>query len=657
MKRWFWVMLVLCMAGLAWAQDGGEYISPDGLWKVNLPQGWLTEETPDYVLIKSPDDGILIYSAVFETDDLLQATMDTWAIVDPDFDRENYLARNVQYVEDAVLLQGFERALSIVYADGTGAGGAFIAAGASLYQGKSYTSVIITNIAELQRRFAQFQAVSSSFKATAMDADEVLTDVEPLAWNDAIADNVRAFVNEAMAGLDVQGASVAVVQDGQVVFAEGFGVTGEGGTPVDADTLMMIGSTTKSMSTLLMAQAVDAGAMAWDTPVTDVLPAFAVKDPAITEQLIVEHLVCACTGVPRRDFEMLFNTASVDDVFATLREFEFFTDFGETFQYSNQMVAAGGYAATAALAGTTDDLYGNYARLMQERVFAPLGMSRSFVDVNDVLNLDNVALPHASNLLGYQAMTLEEDGVWVRPVAPAGAVWSTANDMAKYALFQLARGVNADGVRVVSEENLRHTWQPQVTIDANTSYGLGWIVASYKGIEMITHGGNTFGFSSEFSFMPDKGLGIVVLTNQRASALNGLLNAFILEELFQVEKREARDVLTFVINSRAEALAKEAEAQTLSATLTDVASLAPYAGTYSNAALGEAVVTIADDGTASVDFGEFAMPLWQRTGEDGVSYVFYSDPLTGAVLTFGEADGTRTFKMGEGLLEYVFTQQ
>ena len=108
---------------------------------------------------------------------------------------------------------------------------------------------------------------------------------------------------------------------------------------------MLIGSTTKTMTTLLMAQMVDEGVMTWDTLVTEVLPSFAVADPAITEAITMENLVCACTGVPRRDLELVFNSdeLSAEEVVESLETFRFFTDFGEAFQYSNQMVATAGY--------------------------------------------------------------------------------------------------------------------------------------------------------------------------------------------------------------------------------------------------------------------------------------------------------------------------
>src|SRR5690606_7869169 len=105
-------------------------------------------------------------------------------------------------------------------------------------------------------------------------------------------------------------------------------------------------------------------------------------------------------------------------------------------------------------------------------------------------------------------------------IGPAGGAWSTVLDMAKYMIMQLNAGETPDGTRIVSEENLRHTWQPQVPISAVDDYGLGWIVSDYRGLEMLSHAGNMLGFTSEFTFLPERDLGVVVLTNQRISVLN-----------------------------------------------------------------------------------------------------------------------------------------
>lgn len=144
---------------------------------------------------------------------------------------------------------------------------------------------------------------------------------------------------------------VAVVQGGEVRLLRGFGIRALGSdAPVTPDTRLMIGSVGKTMTTLLMARLVEEGRLSWDQPVRSVLPGFAVADPELSETITVQNLVCACSGVPRRDMEFLFNAETLDAeaVIASLAGFEFFTGFGEAFQYSNQLVATGGWVAAAA---------------------------------------------------------------------------------------------------------------------------------------------------------------------------------------------------------------------------------------------------------------------------------------------------------------------
>ena len=117
-----------------------------------------------------------------------------------------------------------------------------------------------------------------------------------------------AFVEENLRRFGIPGATIAVVQGGEVVYLKGFGVKEAGRSdPITPDTQMMIGSTGKTMTTMLMAALVDEGLLDWEAPVVSVLPEFAVADNELTQKMAVRHLVCACTGVPRRDLEMAFN--------------------------------------------------------------------------------------------------------------------------------------------------------------------------------------------------------------------------------------------------------------------------------------------------------------------------------------------------------------
>src|SRR3712207_5963779 len=188
---------------------------------------------------------------------------------------------------------------------------------------------------------------------------------------------LEAYIPTLMEREQVPGAAVAVVQDGKVVYQHGFGVREQGKPdPVTPETLMMIGSTGKSMTTMMMASVVDDGKMTWDTPAVSILPSFALSDAQLTPQVTMRHLVCNCTGVERRDIEMYFPSAphTAEGMVEALRSFSFTGTLGESYQYSNQMVATGGYLAARAADGGTGDLLADYQTQMQRRGVDPVGL-------------------------------------------------------------------------------------------------------------------------------------------------------------------------------------------------------------------------------------------------------------------------------------------
>jgi CubicO group peptidase (beta-lactamase class C family) len=166
----------------------------------------------------------------------------------------------------------------------------------------------------------------------------------------------------------------------------------------------------------------------WDTPVVDLLPAFAVADPELTRRLSLRNAFCACTGLPQRDPEFLFTSATLTPelLITSVQDFPLTAPLGEQFQYSNQLFAIGGYAAAAAAQGQTD-LYDAYVRSMQRRLLDPLGMSRSSFGLDRVFASGNYAEPHGLDPAGaYHPVSLEDDQRYVTAVAPAGALWSNA---------------------------------------------------------------------------------------------------------------------------------------------------------------------------------------------------------------------------------------
>ena len=360
-----------------------------------------------------------------------------------------------------------------------------------------------------------------------------LTGVTPLPLTGERLATFEAYVAAKLAEAGVPGAAVAVVQNGEVVFQQGFGVREIGlPAPVTPDTLLRIGSVTKSFSSLLTATLVDAGRLSWDTPLVDLLPAFAVSDPALTPRLTARDAFCACTGLPRRDFEFIINAHELTPelLIEGMAELPLTAPYGEKYQYSNQMVAAGGFAAAVAAGGSPHDLGHAYAVTLRERVLNPIGMPQTTLALTDVLADDDYATPHAADVTGVlQPLSLLDDDAWLVPVAPSGALWSSASEMARYIQTELQKGVNPDGQRVVSTANLERTWQPSVALQAGPGtppdmaafaghYALGWVLGAYGGQRLVWHSGGTLGFTALVGFMPDADLGVVILTNGSGTA-------------------------------------------------------------------------------------------------------------------------------------------
>jgi hypothetical protein len=193
---------------------------------------------------------------------------------------------------------------------------------------------------------------------------------------------LNRFIEQGQKLTGVPGVALGLVQDNKLIFADGFGVKELGGTDKpDGDTLFMVASNTKALTTLLLAKLVDEHRMAWQTRVTTLLPSFRLGDAETTRSVQVKHLICACTGMPRQDFEWLFEFGKItpQSSLALLGTMQPTSKFGELFQYSNLMAAAAGYTGGHVLYPQTE-VGAAYDRAMQSYVFDPLGMKATTFD-------------------------------------------------------------------------------------------------------------------------------------------------------------------------------------------------------------------------------------------------------------------------------------
>lgn len=462
----------------------------------------------------------------------------------------------------------------------------------------------------------------------------------------------EAYVAEALVRFNVPGAAVGVVQDGEVVYLNGFGVRAAGGTqPVTPDTMMMIGSITKPLTTTLAGSLVDDGLLSWDTRLVDVLPAFSIADPTLTANLTMHDAFCNCSGIPSLNMQSSFESGALtpESVVTSLADTPPAAPFGEEFIYNNLLIASAGYALGIANGSGSRDIGLAYDLAMHQRVFAPLGMSHTTFDPATALATGNYAQPHATNLAGrLRPVPLTAERVLL-PYRPAGALWSTARDMAQVLQMELASGVAPGGARVVSRENLEETWTPGVAVPnvyggppemaaTMTHYGLGWMVGEYRGLRMISHAGGTTGYTSQLAFLPDADLGIVMLSN--AFSLRPFPLAFeyaVQMRLFELLFDQPADFDAAIV-----ALAASAPAP-IALGRVDPAVIEAHLGAYTNADLGDVTLALRD-GRLLLDAGEVSSELLPRA-DDPAIFLLADPPLS----LFSEAYGaTITFESGPG---------
>jgi CubicO group peptidase (beta-lactamase class C family) len=337
----------------------------------------------------------------------------------------------------------------------------------------------------------------------------------PLQGIDSLVENVRkAFA--------VPGISVAVVKDGQVLLARGYGIKRMGKSdPVDSKTRFGIASNTKAFTATALGMLVEEGKLSWDGKVIDYFPSFQLSDPYVTREMTIRDLLVHRSGLGLGAGDLLWWPASTYDrkeIVRRLRHIPLATSFRSAYAYDNVLyLVAGEVLATAS--GTS------WENFIQTRLLDPLGMTGSTTRHSDAGRGGNVAVPHA-----------EVDGK-VRPIAafdsdntnPAGGINSCADDMAKWMICQLDSGRLVNGKRLFSQGTTRNLWSivtprsvggvpPQLASmkAAFLGYGLGFDIRDYRGTKLVTHTGGLPGYVSRVAMIPELKVGVAVLTNQES---------------------------------------------------------------------------------------------------------------------------------------------
>jgi CubicO group peptidase (beta-lactamase class C family) len=462
------------------------------------------------------------------------------------------------------------------------------------------------------------------------------------------------FIEQGEKETGVPGVSLGLIQDGKVIFADGFGVKelGKSEKP-DGDTLYMIASNTKALTTLLLAKLVEEHRMNWDSQVISLFPSFKLGDSETTRSVQVKHLICACTGMPRQDLEWFFEFGKMtpESSLALLGTMQPTSKFGELFQYSNLMAAAAGYTAGHVLYPQME-VGAAYDRAMQSYVFYPLGMKATTFDFGRALAA-NHATAHAPDIDGQPAKAMMEANYSVVPLRPAGAAWSSVRDMMKYVSMELAEGKLPDRKAYIAKEPLLERRKPQVYIGKDISYGMGLEVDSTYGVPVVHHGGDMVGYHSDMIWLPQQNVGAVILTNSNPGWLiRSRFRRKLLEVLF--DGRPEADAL---LKSDAESFfAARAADRTLLAVPAVSSESAKLAMHYENAALGN--IDVSTSGSSTIfDFGEWKSEVGSRKNPDGtISFITTAPGVDGAEFVVGSGP-KRTLIIRDAQHEYLFEER
>jgi len=463
---------------------------------------------------------------------------------------------------------------------------------------------------------------------------------------------LEEFVRTSMEQLGIPGTGIALIDGGRIVHATGLGVK-QLGRPerVDGDTLFAAASNTKALTTLLLAELVDEKKLRWDQPVTDVYPAFRLGDPATTRSVLVKHLVCACTGLPRQDMEWIFEyrDATPSTSLALLGKMQPTSGFGEVYQYSNLMASAAGYVAASVVAPDRE-LGAAYDDAMRRKIFEPLGMTHTTFDFAAAL-AGNIAMPHGDDVNGKPSVARMDLNYSVVPHRPAGGVWTSARDLARYVQLELARGQLEGGKPLVSAENILARRAAQVPSGDGQVYGMGLETDTRLGIPVVHHGGSLFGYKSDMIFLPDHGVGAVILTNSDTGYY--LLEPFqrrLLELLFD-GRPEAASRVSAAVEQKKAAVAEALDSLVIPA---DPAQVAKLATRYVSAELG--TLAVRREASATVfDLGEWQSTVASRNNDDQtVSFITLDPTIDGFEFVVADTDGKRSLVVRDAQHEYRF---
>ncbi len=352
--------------------------------------------------------------------------------------------------------------------------------------------------------------------------------------------------NERRQFYKIPGAALGIVQNGQAIVQEGFGKRNLESSSADVtkETIFAIGSMSKSLTALMIGTQVEAGLYNWDTQVSQISPVYKFNQ---YKEITVADLLGMHSGLEGAlNFQYIdlgknlfgynaryWNEQTPIYLIENLSYLPAPKGKKGEYLYNNELFASGGYLTPLKNKKPTSQLLQEYRKLMQDKVFKPIGMTST--NITGMLSSvsDNYAISYGLDMSGGEAKIFNKGGISISDingVAPAGQVVTNVEDMNRYLITLLKGGCNPEGSQVIKSETLQKLWDIQGKtlkdnsnkegITGKTTYGMGWWVEKISRKsnpnEIVTvkhHGGYLPSWSCMQMLVPEQNAGMVILTN------------------------------------------------------------------------------------------------------------------------------------------------
>ncbi|WP_312336684.1 serine hydrolase [Sphingobacterium sp.] len=329
---------------------------------------------------------------------------------------------------------------------------------------------------------------------------------------------IDSLMEGALVKLNVAGASIAVVKDGQVIHQKGYGVASiSTKEKVTEYTNFQIASNTKAFTAAALAILVDEGKITWEDKVKDHIPEFKMYNEYVTDNFNIVDLLTHRSGLGLGAGDLTFIPDGADftvkDLFVIFQHFKPVSSFRTEYNYDNLL-----YIIAGEIIARVSKM--SYEEFIQKRIFSPLQMNSSFVGDSNIQYIKNLAAPHSAATGELKKIGRFNIGM----IGPAGGIYSNVSDMSKWMLTQLNKGRYGDDPKslLFSSASSGKMWTIQTVLPNYISeryhtqfngYGLGWLLNDMRGHLTAMHTGGLPGMLSQVMLVPDMKLGIVVLTN------------------------------------------------------------------------------------------------------------------------------------------------